>query len=1660
MKKTTSVKSNILPWHLFLGIMLSVFLTTGNTAQLSLSDNPLFLTSSTTPIAMLNISKDHQLSFKAFDDYSDIDEDGSPETTYKHSIDYYGYFDSYKCYSYNTTNSRFEPSANTTTKYCNSGWSGNFLNWASMTRMDTIRKILYGGLRSIDTGNTTATSTSTTPPVTSAPVTTGASSPATAYTLTDTVLTNTNSGSRTDGPNTLCSLLPITSAESSPSSDSAASATQTGPSTDSTPTNSTPSNSTPITATSESALGITTTTSFNTSYNSTFTRTTSTYYTKTYSTTYTITRKKDTTSGGMCTTRITPYTNNYTKTFTSTSSTPYQTTTTTTTTTTDGPIEGTTVLQRSYLPNDAHSFAKFYNGSDLTQLTPFTSTEVANGISLCNTTVSSTVLSQNVTDNPLIRVAKGNYSLWAANERWQCRWSEEKSASNANSSTTSGISAQSSNPSKTTNGLGSQDYVARIKVCDSNYIGTENCKIYTDGTRKPIGLLQTYGDNDKLRFGLLTGSYGKNKSGGVLRKNVSSISDEINIATNGTFKSTPSTGGIINTLNSMRIYGYRHDDGTYFGVTNSADCSWGLNTFSNGDCNNWGNPQSEILLESLRYLAGKSASSTYSVDDSGYISGLTTATHTDPVIPTQWCATQSVIQFNASTSSYDGDELSSVTDISSSSMNTLTDVVGVGENIPSNSYFVGENGTDNNQLCTAKTVSNLSDVRGTCPDAPRLSGSYHVSGLAHYAHTNDIRSDVQGNQLVTIYGVALSPQVPKLVVPVPGSSTKKITILPACQNTDIGGNCNIVDFKIVSQSSTSTLNTGKLYVNWEDSEQGGDFDQDEWGVLNYSISSTEVTITTDVIAESTIYNMGFGYIISGTTKDGYHAHSGIEGYAYTDPQGVTGCSNCNVGDAATSVTYSIGSSSALSLEQPLFYAAKWGGFIDTNNDKKPNVNSEWDSNSDGKPDRYFFATDPRQLEVSLKQALDDVLKRTAAASSAAANSTGIQTGTMLYQAQFNSTDWSGHLFDYPVSSTGKVVDINQDGKLDGADANWDAGTLIPTSSRNIYTYSNNVGATFVWDNLSASQQTTLQTSSVGLVGSVTRGQNRLNWIRGDTTQEQRNGGIFRNRESTLLGDIINSDPVYTKSEDYGFSSLPTGTPGQSTYAQYVTDKASGTTPRVAMIYAGANDGMLHGFRADIGNSSSGKEILAYIPAGVYTNLSKLTEFSYSHTFYVDGSPTISDAYLGGNWKTVLLGGLNKGGKSIYALNISNPSAFTPSTDVLWEYQGSSTDTGSVGTTDADGMGLTYSQPQIALLKDGTWAAIFGNGYNSTSEKAFLYIVNLSNGALIKKIPTNSSTSNGLSTPKLFDSDGDKFVDTVYAGDLQGNLWKFDLSSNSQTSWGLGNDGAPLFSTSRTFGSVTYTQPITTQPTLGAHSDGGVLVFFGTGRYLTTTDVANLEVQSFYGIWDKPSTSGTVALSSLVQQTINLDVAAGSTKTISSCTDDPATPANECLVTFQYPVRGTSSGTVDYTSKRGWYMDLLPNSGTAAGERVISSAVLMFDRIIFVTSIPSTDPCSPGGSSWLMELDFKTGSATAVSSFDFNSDDKFDSNDTLSNGGTGSGIGITGGMADSALMLDRAGTNKFVKELSITSTMIMDVDNNKPVITPTGTSNRLYWLQIQ
>ena len=617
--------------------------------------------------------------------------------------------------------------------------------------------------------------------------------------------------------------------------------------------------------------------------------------------------------------------------------------------------------------------------------------------------------------------------------------------------------------------------------------------------------------------------------------------------------------------------------------------------------------------------------------------------------------------------------------------------------------------------------------------------------------------------------------------------------------------------------------------------------------------------------------------------------------------------------------------------------------------------------------RFFSAENPQELMNAFQETLNRVLERQSSASALATNSTRLSTETVIFQARFNSADWSGQLLAIPLNSDGSIGTVL-----------WDAADKIPAAdTRNILTWSGSAGANFAWGDLSSAQQT--------LLGSA----NMVDYLRGSSANEVKNGGVYRNREK-LLGDIVNSDPVFVGVQNFGYDSL-SGTEG-ATYKAFLATKAT----RPKMLYVGANDGMLHGFDA-----STGVERLAYVPNAVFGNLPQLAQTTYVHQYYVDGSPWVGDAYFAPQgavgadaWRSVLIGTTGAGGKAVFALDVSDPASFSAA-DVLWEF----TDTN---------LGYTIGQPMITRLNNGKWAAIFGNGYESTGGTAKLFIVFLDAdasdgwqlGTDYLVFDTNTTTANGLSSPTLYDQNGDRIADYVYAGDLQGNVWKFDLSSSNSSLWKIANKSGSTyipFFTARN--GANQVQPITGPIEIGPAPPGkaGVMLYFGTGRFFAVGDNTSTQVQSFYALWDDYTNNNEITYS-----------CSGG-----SCNRDSALEKQEIIYEGAGPgthdIRVGTKNAVDYATKRGWYLDLLPPSGTAKGERVVSAPLLRHGRVIFATLIPSNDPCKFGGGGWLMELDAFTGGRLDYSAFDLDDNDLFNTADyvTVTVGGTPMTVPVSG-----------------------------------------------------
>lgn len=1645
-----------------------------SSAQLALADKPVYLSAPVPPSVMLDISKDQQLYKKAYNDYSDLDGDGQLETTYKNTIDYYGYFDPAKCYTYQ--NNRFEPAAlatsdstlptfqrfNTDTgkfesvtlnyyynsdldiyvladdklaptdyynpgtkksvawekktpdsehlpkHYCNgTTWSGNFLNWVSMARIDAVRKLLYGGLRQKDMDTKALTVLERT------------------YLPTD-----AHSWAKYYNGDDIGKLTPITTATLTP---------------------------TAITSSSSNTLDVGT---------KTFTVTTSAF---SLGDQVIITDTSDPTHKYMIG-AVSCVDGSGIKMFNS--------------------VGGSETCNSGKIKVAIESGGVFTIDGDHGSKSSWTLKNwTKTGISFCNTTLNGTSpndKSQTNTNPPLIRYAAGNYGLWAANERWQCMTrsglpSENTDSlaggtgTNGNRASQSGSFANSLSPPAAT------DYNARIKACDSNWLGNERCKLYPSGNYKPVGLLQSYGESGLLKFGLMTGSYDKNISGGVLRKNISSITNEINVAGDGTF-TTPSGGNIITTLSKLRIYGYYSAGGNPGSYLDSGgdSCSWQQVSLTQGSCRSWGNPMAEIYYESLRYLAGQTTpTGAYVYDDTASGSadvalGLPLATWSDPLTKSSYCSPLSVLVFNASVStneyakssptpsSTQGTKKSDLAGIDLVDINAKGNTaasrakeVGDGEGITGKSYFIGKTLQDgayvpatsatDYEMCTAKKVSSLGEIYGICPEGPTLEGSYLMPGLAYQAHINRIRTDVlptSGSEdksvlKVATYGVQLATNVPRLAVPVPGSKTgQQVVIQPAYRLVMAAGNGGgaLVDMQVIYRSYSSTVASGLIYLNWEDSEQGGDYDQDVWGILRYCVTTTaggcdasmglsgttanSVYVMTNTVAQSTNQPQGFGYVISGTTQDGPHFHSGIESFKFDDPQNITivspatpstanigasgGCNGCIVGNPATIAKYALSSTTGNSLQDPLYYAAKWGAFKDSDGNLKPDVQSEWDSKkgdgtegSDGTPDTYFLVSNPLTLEKSLETAFMLIVK-SSSASAVATSSTSLNTNTYIYQATFNPADWSGGLLAYK---------LNVDATL-ATTPEWKAGittspeTRLDHITRVILTLKplTQVGAKLDWDSLDPAQQCYLANVAVGSTltpAQITYGKAVLDYLRGIATNEAPNGLKFRARVETKLGDIVDSNPMYVGTPQGQYEDpnlLSQAYLSSSTYMAW----RKGLKDRTPIIYVGANDGMLHGFDA-----SNGVEKLAFVPNAVYPNLKALISPTYNdsgaseHRFFVDGSPAIADAEFTSGWRTVLASGLGKGGRAVFALDVSDPSKFaeTNTATVLWEFANTTTtvDKDSKPVADAAELGYVYGKPLIAKMNNGSWAAVFGNGYNSNSNKASLFIVFLENavgktswvsGTDYIRIPVvmdgGAGTTNGLSTINAIDVNGDGKIDYVYGGDLLGNLWKFDVSDGDSTKWAVAtitsgdtSGKQPLFVACTGPASGTSTnftdscpagykrQPITMRPELSFNPKypDDVMIYFGTGEFLTSADMKDTTTQTMYGIWDKDTVKGTSARpdrSTLQAQSIV-------NSSIDGFRTFQGTKPGEDTISQDY------SYPVDWTTQYGWYEDL-PDSG----ERVVGTPKLVRGTLFYNTFIPTEDPCGFGGTGNLMAVDYATG----------------------------------------------------------------------------------------
>ncbi|MBU6421123.1 MAG: pilus assembly protein PilY [Gammaproteobacteria bacterium] len=697
---------------------------------------------------------------------------------------------------------------------------------------------------------------------------------------------------------------------------------------------------------------------------------------------------------------------------------------------------------------------------------------------------------------------------------------------------------------------------------------------------------------------------------------------------------------------------------------------------------------------------------------------------------------------------------------------------------------------------------------------------------------------------------------------------------------------------------------------------------------------------------------------------------------------------------------------------------------------------------------YYPGTSPAAVVSQLNAILTIIASTTVASVSGAVSSYSLP-GANVYQATYTGydkpdQDWTGNLQAFPVLPNGNASIAplwSAQTQLDTQ--NWDTGRLIVTCGTTPGGgCAPGSGIPFRWTAMTPWMRMALKLPSDPGMSLV---KDRINYLRGDTSNYAPAGDGFRPR-SHVLGDIVDSATLYVGPSNGPYTSDPS-------YRSFVTS----TQSRAPTLYVGANDGMLHAF-----NALTGNEVFAFIPNGVFANLAKLSDPSYNnnHQFYVDGSPTAGDVKFNDNtWHTVLAGGLNDGGNSIYALDITAPPSAPPppglestiANNVLWEF--------------ADPhMGLSYSEPAFAITNDiastnanpNGFLLFFGSGYNNSDGNPYLYAVNPQTGQIVSKdvsqvgqplgainlcnapgVPAgacNPALPNGLSGVTVINNVGviGAPATTVYAGDLQGNLWKVDISNADPKNWVV----TLLFQARDSLGNP---QPITDTPVVTLSpafpSAPGTVVYFGTGQYLGTPDITDVHTQSFYAVLDN-NTGTPLARTNLVQQTLS--------------------STSEIINGNNVTLRTVTNNTVNWSTQYGWYMDL-----PIPGERVVTNPRIFSGEVVFTTFVPSPAAlCAGGGQSFLMVLNYNNGGAFPTPQLDINGDGLLNGSDQVA-GQNPVGLSLGNVFASAPDILSaNLGSIKAVKLTTISTPNGQSNGNIVSLGEAGGTPAKLTWTQLQ
>lgn len=606
---------------------------------------------------------------------------------------------------------------------------------------------------------------------------------------------------------------------------------------------------------------------------------------------------------------------------------------------------------------------------------------------------------------------------------------------------------------------------------------------------------------------------------------------------------------------------------------------------------------------------------------------------------------------------------------------------------------------------------------------------------------------------------------------------------------------------------------------------------------------------------------------------------------------------------------------------------------------------------------YFSAKDSTELASAIRSSLSSTVERELREAGVATATTILENGNRKYVPFYRTSAWNGDVQAYSLDANGVAGAVQ-----------WTAESKLPPwASRNIVTWDRGVSpahaVTFTWATISADSKSALGTITATYTATF------VDFLRGDRSQEG-STLAFRPRDG-VLGDFINSNPVVVLSGfNGGYSGLSVGGPS---YTSFLNSKTSRT---FGVLFIGGNDGMLHGFKdTKTTPAVDGQEVFAYVPRAIYPSLATLATITYGtssnyHRFYVDGPLAETDAFIPvsgasgtATWRNLLLGSVGAGGRAVFALDVTDTANLGTST-VKWE----------ISDADDTDLGYVMSPIESGVLPNGEWVAIFGNGYYSTSGLAKLFVVTLKDG-VIRKLTVNSTDSNNGLGGVAVVRDSTGYIQSLYAGDQAGKMWRMDYSAAAPSFFSVGLSGNRLIDAKTSVTAVV--QPITQRPVIYPHPNGGNFVVFGTGQLLTTTDADSTLTHSLYGVWDKTSPTTTESL------TLPLGRTYLKTRTI--------TTVNGSGGAIFYSISGA---TITWTSgnDRGWVIDLNVTSGLRLvypPQKVSSNEVLM-STVAPAANVAQCDSGTGRGINFV--FDVFTGANPTYPFFDTNGDGLFTSAD--------------------------------------------------------------------